>query len=225
MIRAVRSYRQYCALARSLDRVGERWTLLIIRELFARESRYADLREALPGIATNLLADRLRQLQADDIIEAYDAPSPVRATVYRLTTRGRELGPVLRALVVWGAPLVADGQGDDAFRTHWMTLGLPAYFDDVDVADLAPLTVLVNTGDEPATLHVTSTAVVMNPGSTSDHTDITLDGDPEDVFAFLTGTTTDSTDAITLHGPDEAVQRLRTLASRSHLAARSRGVG
>ena len=89
----MRSYDQFCALARALDLVGDRWTLLIIRELFARDSRYSDMRDALPGIATNLLAERLRQLQEAGVIEAYDAPPPVRATVYRLTPRGRELRP------------------------------------------------------------------------------------------------------------------------------------
>src|SRR5260370_30751694 len=96
----MRSYSQYCALARALDVVGERWTLLIVRELFFRDSRYSDLQDALPGIATNLLAERLRQLEAYEIIERYEAPSPVRATVYRLTTRWRELRPVLQALVI-----------------------------------------------------------------------------------------------------------------------------
>ena len=67
----MRSYDQFCALARALDVVGDRWTLLIIRELFARDSRYSDLRDALPGIATNLLAERLRQLQEARVIEAY----------------------------------------------------------------------------------------------------------------------------------------------------------
>ena len=215
----MRSYGQYCALARALDQVGERWTLLIIRELFSRESRYADLREALPGIATNLLADRLRQLQADGIVEAYDAPRPVRATVYRLTARGRELAPALRALVAWGAPLVAEGQGDDAFRTRWMALGLPTYFDNVDVADLGPLTVLVNTGDEPATIRITGNAVVMDSGDTGEKNDIILDGDPESVFAFLTGTATDPISGVTVDGADEDVQRLRALANRCTIAA------
>ena len=76
----MRSYDQFCALARALDVVGDRWTLLIVRELFARDCRYSDVRDALPGITTNLLADRLRQLQEAGVIEAYEAPPPVRAT-------------------------------------------------------------------------------------------------------------------------------------------------
>ena len=99
-------------MARALDVVGDRWTLLIVRELFARDGRYSDLRDALPGIATNLLADRLRQLQEADVIEAYEALAPIRATVYRLSARGHHLRPAMRALVAWGLPLMATGQGD-----------------------------------------------------------------------------------------------------------------
>ena len=69
----MRSYGQYCALARALDVVGDRWTLLVVRELLARDCRYSDLREGLPGIATNLLADRLRHLEAAGLVESYDA--------------------------------------------------------------------------------------------------------------------------------------------------------
>lgn len=214
----MRSYRQYCPLARALDRVGDRWTLLIVRELFSRDSRYADLRDALPGIATNLLADRLRQLQSDGIIEAYDAPRPVHATLHRLTPRGRELGPVLRALVAWGGPLAAEGQGSDAFRTHWLALGLPTYYDNVDVADLAPLSVLVRTGDEPATLQITGHEVAMSLGADGDH-DVIIEGDPDRVFALLTGTSpTDTTQGVTIEGPRDAIQRLHALTGRAHLA-------
>ena len=137
----MRTYGEFCPLARSLDVLGDRWTLLILRELFARDARYSDLRDALPGIATNLLAERLRQLQADGLIESYKAPPPIRAAVYRLTPRGRELRPVLRALVSWGAPLLAAGQGQDEFRTQWLVMPIRIMFDGIDVSDLAPLTV------------------------------------------------------------------------------------
>src|SRR5260370_30690587 len=76
----MRSYGQYCALARALDVVGERWTLLIVRELFFRDSRYSDLQDTLPGIATNLLAARRRQLEAGGINERYEPPSTGLAT-------------------------------------------------------------------------------------------------------------------------------------------------
>ena len=175
----MRSYDQFCALARALDVVGDRWTLLIIRELFARDSRYSDLRDAFPGIATNLLAERLRQLQEAGVIEAYDAPSPIRANVYRLTPRGRDLGPALRALVAWGLPLMATGQDADAFRTQWLVLAVRILFDGVDVADLAPLTVLVDVGDEPATIEVRREGLEMELGAPASEAQVEVTGEPE----------------------------------------------
>jgi DNA-binding HxlR family transcriptional regulator len=91
----VRHYGQYCALARALDVVGDRWTLLIIRELSIRPCRYTDLRDGLPGIATNLLADRLKSLEAAGVIASEAAPPPVATTLYRLTDRGMALLPAM----------------------------------------------------------------------------------------------------------------------------------
>ena len=214
----MRSYDQFCALARALDLVGDRWTLLIIRELFARDGRYSDLRDALPGIATNLLAERLRQLQEAGVIEPYDAPPPVRATVYRLTPRGRELRPAIRALVTWGVPLLAIGQGDDAFRTQWLVMPVRILFDGVDVADLAPLTVLVEAGNEPSTIEVSREGLWMELGAPVSEPHVEVAGEPQKVFEFLTGTSDARTDGVRVRGPREAVRRLRTLTTRSPLA-------
>jgi DNA-binding HxlR family transcriptional regulator len=204
-------------LARALDVVGDRWTLLIIRELFARDSRYSDLRDALPGIATNLLAERLRQLQEAGVIEAYDAPPPVRATVYRLTPRGRELRPAIRALVTWGVPLLATGQGADAFRTQWLVMPVRILFDGVDVADLAPLTVLVKAGNEPSTIEVSREGLWMELGAPVHEAQVEVSGEPEKVFEFLTGTSYARTAGVDIRGQREAVRRLRTLTARSPL--------
>ena len=214
----MRSYDQFCALARALDVVGDRWTLLIIRELFAREGRYSDLRDALPGIATNLLAERLRQLQEAGVIEAFDAPPPVRATVYRLTPRGRELRPAMRALVAWGLPLMASGQGADAFRTQWLVMAVRILFDGVDVADLAPLTVLVEVGDEPATIEVSREGLSMELGAPELEAQVDVVGEPEKVFEFLTGASDARTTGVRLRGEREPVGRLRILTARSPLA-------
>ncbi len=213
----MRSYGQYCALARALDVVGERWTLLIIRELLAGDCRYSDLRDALPGIATNLLAERLRQLRAHGLIESVDAPRPVRATVHRLTDRGRELVPAVRALVAFGGRLAGE-QGDDAFRTHWMVLGVPMYFEGVQVEDVAPLSVQVDTGEQPAVLTVTDAGVSMQVGAPSGPPHVTVAGAPDAVFAVLTGTAAGPTGDVAISGPAEAVRRLHRLAARSMLA-------
>src|SRR5713226_1127521 len=95
----LRSYKQYCAMAKALDVIGERWTLLIVRELLAcGPRRYTDLLNGLPGIATNLLADRLRQLEQAGIIYREDAPPPIATTLFHLTSRGEELAPLILEL-------------------------------------------------------------------------------------------------------------------------------
>ena len=87
----MRSYRQYCAVAKALDVIGDRWNLLIVRELLLRGAcRYTDLLHGLPGIATNLLADRLRELEQAGIVYREDAPPPIATTLFRLTPRASQ---------------------------------------------------------------------------------------------------------------------------------------
>ncbi|SDT14934.1 DNA-binding transcriptional regulator, HxlR family [Microlunatus soli] len=118
-----RSYRQFCALARALDVVGERWSLLIVRELLPGPMRYTDLKGSLAGIATNLLASRLRTLEDNGIVERQLDRAGV---VYGLTSWGAELREPMEALGRWGTPLLASGRGDDTFQPRWLTLALPA---------------------------------------------------------------------------------------------------
>jgi len=105
---ATKTYDQYCGIAAALDRVGDRWTLLILRELSFGEFRFTDLRTRLPGIATNLLADRLRSLEDDGLVEQRELPAPAARTVYALTADGRRVNPVLRALAGFGQAFLAD---------------------------------------------------------------------------------------------------------------------
>src|ERR1700758_5140593 len=118
----IRSYGQYCAVAKALDVVGDRWTLLIVRELLLRGSaRYSELREGLPGIATNLLAERLRALQREGVVDRRRQPPPAASTVFELTPRGQELAAVVGALGRWGLRYIAEGPGEsDEFRSRWL---------------------------------------------------------------------------------------------------------
>jgi DNA-binding HxlR family transcriptional regulator len=104
---ARRNYNQNCPIARGLDVLGERWTLLILRELIGGARRYADLKTALPGIATNLLADRLRELEDADLVDRTELPPPVARTVYTLSDAGwRKVPPVIQAIATFGLDLV-----------------------------------------------------------------------------------------------------------------------
>ena len=114
------TYGQFCGLARALDVVGDKWTLLIVRELLAGARRYGELRAGLGPVPTNLLADRLRRLEADGVV-ARDADGG-----YRLTPHGERLREAVDALVRWSTPLMAAGRGDDRFEPHWLVVGLAA---------------------------------------------------------------------------------------------------
>ena len=115
-----RSYAHYCPIARSLDVLGERWTLLIVRELLPGPRRYTDLHADLPGISTDVLASRLKEMEADGLVTRHRVAPPTPARVYELTPRGRELLPVLTALSGWGQSLLGDREPTDAQRAHWL---------------------------------------------------------------------------------------------------------
>jgi DNA-binding HxlR family transcriptional regulator len=108
-----RSYDQYCAVARGLDVIGDRWTLLLVRDLLLGPKRYTDLLSGLPGIGTNLLADRLRELEADGLIERTLLPPPAGSTVYQLTEAGQALEPALVALGRWGTRFMGPPRKSD----------------------------------------------------------------------------------------------------------------
>ncbi|MFJ1645125.1 winged helix-turn-helix transcriptional regulator [Streptomyces sp. NPDC088258] len=119
-----RSYDQYCAAARALDAVGDRWTLLIVRELLAGPRRYTDLHADLPGVSTDVLASRLKDMERDELATRRKLPPPAAAYVYELTGRGRALLPVLGALAEWGAPALRERRPTDAVRAHWFAVPL-----------------------------------------------------------------------------------------------------
>ncbi|MFD3337023.1 winged helix-turn-helix transcriptional regulator [Streptomyces sp. NPDC058700] len=119
-----RSYDQHCAAARALDLVGDRWTLLVVRELLAGPRRYTDLHADLPGVSTDMLAGRLKDMEAAELVTRRRLPPPASAFVYELTPRGRELQPVLRALAAWGAPELGEPRPTDAVRAHWYAIPL-----------------------------------------------------------------------------------------------------
>jgi DNA-binding HxlR family transcriptional regulator len=182
----MRSYEQYCAAARALDVVGDRWTLLIVRELLLRQPcRYTDLQFGLPGIATNLLADRLRQLEEQGVIAREAAPPPVATTLFRLTPRGEALRPVVMALGEWGAPLLREASDDAVFRSHWLAWPLERHLVD-HAPDRPPVTIEIRTADQPVVLRTVDGRVSVRPG-TVPSPDATVSGSPPVVIELLTG--------------------------------------
>lgn len=120
---AERSYNQYCGLAGALDLLGERWTLLIVRELMSGPKRYTDLADRLPGIGTSLLAERLAKLERSAVIERRLLPPPVASTVYELAPAGHELGAALGPLIAWGLRhAVPETPGERQVSAIWSAL-------------------------------------------------------------------------------------------------------
>jgi DNA-binding HxlR family transcriptional regulator len=111
-------------VAKALDVVGERWSLLLVRELFDGPKRYVDLLDGSPGISTDVLAARLRDLEEAGVVRRRTLPPPAASKVYELTDRGRELGPVLTSLAKWGMQLLGTKEEDEAFRPQWLATGL-----------------------------------------------------------------------------------------------------
>ena len=124
-----RSYEQHCTVARALDVVGERWTLLLVRELLTGPKRFKDLCWGLPGIGTNLLAERLKALEEHGILGRGTLPPPAGSGVYELTELGRSLEPVVVALSRWGSRLIEDPRDGDESRPAWAAMALRSLFE------------------------------------------------------------------------------------------------
>ncbi|MFB4312023.1 winged helix-turn-helix transcriptional regulator [Actinomadura sp. GTD37] len=132
-----RTYNQYCATARTLDLVGERWTLLLVRELLTGPKRFGDLRDSLRGLGTGLLAARLKHLEREGLARKTALPPPARTPVYALTEAGEELAPAILALARWGLKWTMGERGPaETFHPGWTVLGLRAVFDPEAAAGL-----------------------------------------------------------------------------------------
>lgn len=180
----MRSYSQYCSVAKALDVVGDRWTLLIIRELILQgPSRYTDLRGALPGIATNMLAERLRELEAAGLVRRVAAEPPVATTLFQLTEAGAELEPVLNTLGAWGVRYMAQPAEDDEFRSHWFAFPATLFLHDRE-PDGPPIAIELRTTGRPAVIEVAGGAVSTRLGTTPSP-DLVLSGSPQLILGLL----------------------------------------
>jgi len=178
-LRIMRSYRQYCSFARGLDIVGDRWILLIVRELLQGPRRYNELLHGLPGIATNLLADRLQDLVEEGVLEQRTDHT------YALTTWGEGLRDVIYAVGTWARPLMGQMKRDDEFRSHWLIHPIHVLYEGVD-RRRPRLNVEVNTADAPMTLESANGRVRVVPGR-HPSPDVVLSGPPDGIIGVLAG--------------------------------------
>jgi DNA-binding HxlR family transcriptional regulator len=200
-----RSYGQYCAVAKSLDLVGDRWTLLIVRELLDGPCRYSDLLGVLAPIATDMLAARLRDLEANGLIERHALSRLAAGRVYVLTADGQALEEVVDALARWGRSRLGTRDPGDTVHPQWLVRALRAFADpnrpDIDVV----LRLALPEGD--TTLRITARDIEVTDAAP----DVTLTGAVENMLAAmdparLAGMRKDG--AITVQGGRAALRQL-----------------
>ncbi|GAA0984305.1 winged helix-turn-helix transcriptional regulator [Acrocarpospora macrocephala] len=205
-----RSYAQLCGIATALDVVGDRWTLLVLRDLLLGPLRFGDLAEGLPGIGTNTLTARLKHLEALDVVHRRLLPLPDRGTVYELTDYGRELEPILMALGRWGTRSMGRLPRDVASRSRWLVAAMLAFHDDSQrIAQ--PTTWELRLSDGPFTVRAEDSTLTVAAGA-PDHADLILTTDDETLHQLLTHRLTPAeavtTGAVTLDGDISGLSRL-----------------
>ncbi|MBF6101487.1 helix-turn-helix transcriptional regulator [Nocardia cyriacigeorgica] len=159
-----RSYDHHCAVSRALEIVGDRWNLLVVRELTAGPRRYSDLFADLPGISTDVLAARLKDLERDGILTKRRVGPRATTALYELTDTGAALRPVLEALSVWGTPLLGERRSTDAVRAHWFALPLGRAVAEV----VSSGTVTVHIGDTSFHYLIDETGLTHHDGAADD---------------------------------------------------------
>jgi DNA-binding HxlR family transcriptional regulator len=180
-----KSYDQYCPIAEALDAVGERWTLLIARELLTGPQRFTDLRGGLPGIPPNLLSSRLRELEESGLVARRELPPPAARTVYELTEEGRGLEPTLRALARWGIRRLPPPDEGDVTPAAAVRAALVSYARPR--AAVAPArTWAAHIGDEVFTLELADNRVSYRSGEPA-RADLVVSADPADLIRIRRG--------------------------------------
>ena len=174
---------QYCPVVHALELVGERWSLLIVRELLHGPKRYTDLTHGLPGIGTNILAARLRDLEACGIVEKKKLPPPTPATVYELTEYGKGLDEAMHALARWGARTLGPPKSPDDLYPEWGVNALPALFDPEQAKGVKE-TYVLKIDENVFTARVAKSRVEASVGAAGD-ADVFAEMDSPTFFALV----------------------------------------
>jgi len=167
---ARRSYGQICGVSRALEIVGERWALLIVRDLLAGPKRFTDLRQGLPRIPTNVLSARLKELEQAKVLQRRILPRPATAVVYELTEYGRELDDILIALGRWGVQSMEAPEPGDIYTASSLMMAMRAGYQTAVTESSKPT---------PATYELHITDVVLGVTVKDGELDVT-DGPPAD---------------------------------------------
>ncbi|MEX1362421.1 MAG: winged helix-turn-helix transcriptional regulator [Nannocystaceae bacterium] len=177
-----RRYHQFCGVAKALDLVGERWTLLLVRDLLLGGRRFSDLLAAMPGLTPNLLSTRLDTMQASELVQRRRLPPPQAATVYELTELGRQLEPVVLALGRFGARWLTRPDADDRIDPRWAMVSLKRRY----VGCPRLWCVGLRIGELPFTIEIGAEQAHVRDGAPP-HPDLSLSGELPVFGALLVG--------------------------------------
>ena len=216
-------YHQYCALARALDVVGDRWTLLIVRELRPGPRRFTDLVDGLPGISRKLLTERLRYLERDGVIARRDLPPPAARHVYELTKEGRDLATAMAPLIAWGSTRLGERGPEETFRARWPAVAMVGLADR-DAAKGVSETYQFVVDDSAFHFIVDDGSIEVRDGR-AEHPRVVWTTNEDTWVDIVSGKTTTSAalaaGAVTIAGDGEAAKRLRKIFSRGHMLSRA----
>jgi DNA-binding HxlR family transcriptional regulator/putative sterol carrier protein len=217
-------YQQYCALARALDVAGDRWTLLIVRELAPGARRFTDLIDGLPGVSRKLLTERLRMLERDGIVARTELPPPAARQVYGLTEDGHDLATAMAPLIAWGARRLGDRQAGESFRARWPAVGM-AGLADREAAKGVKETYQYIVGDTAFHFTVDDGSIEAHDGRAEDPS-VVVTTDEQTWADIASGKTEASsaaaTGALSVAGDPRAVKRLGKIFSRSQMLGQAR---
>jgi DNA-binding HxlR family transcriptional regulator/putative sterol carrier protein len=214
-------YQQYCALARALDIAGDRWTLLIVRELVPGPRRFTDLIDGLPGISRNLLTERLRDLERDGVIARQELPPPAARQVYELTDDGRDLAHAMAPLIAWGARRIGDREPTESFRARWPAVAM-AGLADREAAKGVRQTYQYLAGQSAFYFTIDDGSIQLHDGR-AEELAVVLTTDEETWADIASGKITTSSavakGALTVAGDPQAAKRLGKIFSRDQVLA------
>jgi DNA-binding HxlR family transcriptional regulator/putative sterol carrier protein len=216
-------YQQYCALARTLDVAGDRWSLLIVRELTPGPRRFTDLLDGLPGVSRNLLTERLRALERDGIIARKELPPPAARQVYELTDDGRDLAVAMAPLIAWGARRIGDRKPGESFRARWPAVAMVGLADR-QAARGVNETYEYLVGDSAFHFTVNDGSIELHDGRARDPA-VTWTTDEEtwaDIASGkITATSAAAAGALMVAGDAQAAKRLRKIFARNPMLAQA----
>lgn len=216
-------YEQYCALARALDVAGDRWTLLIVRELVPGPRRFTDLVDGLPGISRKLLTERLRELESEGLIARRELPPPAARRVYDLTDDGRDLGHAMAPLMAWGARRIGERKPTESFRPRWPAVSM-AGLADREAAQGVRETYQFVVDDSAFHFEVDDGSIRPHDGRAADPA-VVVTTDEETWASLVSGrvrwSSARAAGALSVAGDPDAVKRLRKIFSREQMLAQA----